>query len=87
MYMVYWAGVQALLTVIFPKTVVSGAFKIDAYSSAGLFGMICGIFIAILYLPYFFKVSFIWLGNKFWIIYWPHFSFQNFPLDTLLEPN
>ena len=59
MCMVYSAGVQALLTVIFPKTVGSGAFKIDAYNSAGLFGMISGIFIATLYLPYFFKVSFI----------------------------
>ena len=57
--MVYWPGVQALLTVIFPKTVGSGAFQIDAYSSAGLFSMICGIFIATLYLPYFFKVSFV----------------------------
>ena len=59
MCMVYWAGVQALLTVIFPKTVGSRAFQIDAYSSGGWFGLICGIFIAILYLPFFFKVGFI----------------------------
>ena len=56
--MVYWAGVQALLTVIFPKTVGSGTFQIDAYSSAGWFCMICGICMSSMYLPYFFKVSF-----------------------------
>ena len=53
------AGLQAMLTVIFPKTVGSGAFQIDAYSATGWFGMICGIFIATLYLPFFFKVGFI----------------------------